>query len=202
MSATNEQGPSHPCGTDGSTSREDFQPSRHRGSRISRRILAALVVMAVMMVGVYAAFTSTHSFSFPSATAPIVTKTFSTSFKANVSPSSNETGCGEPAGTNCFTVSGTTPATMTASSAWPASSGCVTATCFGVTLSLIYVTPATVTCLAKQPASVTAPGVGIPLPGQAPASITLNGATDYNYCIYYTSTTTVGAGSFTVTFHE
>ncbi len=146
-----------------------------------------MFLVSVLFGAVYAGFVATHTFTFPSTTAAIVNKSYAVGFVANeLTPVL--TTCGSP---TCFSVTSTTAVTVTASSSMSGGSG--------VTLTLIYVVPLTSSC-SLTPPSVTTGLTVIPLPNQAPASITLSGTTDYAYCIYYTSGSSITAGILSINY--
>jgi len=146
-----------------------------------------LFLVSVLVGAVYAGFVATHTFTFPSTTAAIVNKSYAVGFVANeLTPVL--TTCGAP---TCFSVTSSSAVTVTASSSMTGGSG--------VTLTLIYVTPLTSSCSQTQPSNTTGLTI-IPLPTQGPASITLSGSTDYAYCIYYTSTSSITAGILSINY--
>ena len=158
-----------------------------RGLRRIIRYVPLLFLVSILVGAVYAGFVATHTFTFPSTNAAIVNKSYAVGFVANEGTPVLTT-CGA---TPCFSVTSTTPVTVTASSTLTGGSG--------VTLTLIYVIPLTTSCSATQPTSTSGLTV-IPLPGQTPASVTLSASTDYAYCIYYTSAATITAGTLSVNY--
>ncbi len=157
------------------------------GLRRFVRFLPLLFLVSILVATVYAGFVATHTFTFPGTTAAIVNKSYTIGFNANeVTPALATCGASP-----CFTVTSTTPVTVTASSTMSGGTG--------VTLGLIYVTPLTTPCSVTQPSS-TAGLIVIPLPSAAPASVTLSATTDYAYCIYYTSSASITAGTLSINY--
>ncbi len=153
------------------------------------RYLSAAVILAVLVGAVYAGFVATHTFTYPSTTASIVNRSYAIGFLANEG-TPVLTSCGV---SPCFHVDGTANTTVVVSASSAISGGS------GVTLTMIQVIPLTQSCSATQP-TVTTGLTLIPLPGQAPAAINLKGQTDYNYCIYYTSSASIVTGTFSVNY--
>ena len=145
-----------------------------------------MLLFGVLVGAAYAGFVATHTFTYPSTVAGIVNRSYSIGFTANVVTPVNTT-CGtEP----CFTVTASSPLTVSASSALTGS---------GVTLTLIYARALTdPQCPATQP-SPSGLKV-IPLPGLGTASITFSPSTDYDYCIYYTSAPSIITGILTINY--
>jgi hypothetical protein len=151
------------------------------------RYAPLLFLVSVLIGAAYAGFVATHTFTFPSTTAAIVNKSYAVGFVANeLTPVL--TTCGSP---TCFSVTSTSPVTVTASSTMTGGSG--------VSLTLIYVVPLTTSCSPTQPANTTGLIV-IPLPSQSPSAITLSASTDYAYCIYYTSASSITAGILSINY--
>ncbi len=152
------------------------------------RYAPLLFLVSVLIGAVYAGFVATHTFTYPGTSAPITTKSCSITFLANLATPT----LAECAGTGAdFSVAGSGPVPVTASSTLVSGTG--------ITLTGIQAAPLSVPCAATPP--TTGSGVvSIPLPGQAATLVTFTGGTDYNYCIYYTSLTSITAGSFSVTY--
>ncbi len=157
------------------------------GLRRYVRYLPILFLVSVLVVAVYGAFIATHTFTFPSTTAAIVNKSYAIGFAAN-EPTAVLTTCGT---SPCFTVQTTTRTNVTASSTLTGGSG--------ITLTLIYVIPLTSACSTSQPSSTSGLTV-IPLPGQPPAMVSFAGSTEYDYCIYYTSASSIVAGTLSINY--
>ena len=161
-----------------------------KGLRRYVRYLPILFLVSVLIVAVYGAFIATHTFTFPSTTAAIVNKSYAIGFVAN-EPTPVLTTCGAVSPSSCFTSASTTRTNVTASSTLTGGSG--------VTLTLIYVIPLTSACSPSQPSSTTGLTV-IPLPGQPPAMVSFAGSTEYDYCIYYTSASSIVAGILSINY--
>ena len=157
------------------------------GWRKYLRYAPLLFLVSVLIGAVYAGFVATHTFTFPSTNAAIINKSYAIGFTANEQTPVLTT-CGSP---TCFSVTSTVAVTVTASSSMSGGQG--------VTLTLIHVVPLTTTCTQTQPSN-TAGLVVIPLPGQTPAAITLSASTDYAYCIYYTSASSIQAGILSINY--
>ena len=159
------------------------QPGRRRYLRYA----PLLFLVSVLVGAAYAGFVATHTFTFPSTTAAIVNKSYAVGFVANEMTPVLTT-CGS---STCFSVTSTTPVTVIASSTLTGGSG--------VTLTQIDVVPLTTSCSPTQPTSSTGLVV-IPLPGQSPSTIILSASTDYAYCIYYTSASSITAGILSINY--
>ncbi len=163
-------------------------PSPTRGLGKLVRYLAVLLLLGVLVGVVYAGFVATHTFTYPSTVAPIINKSYGIGFLANIGPAASLATCGS---TPCFSVTGSSLVNVSVSSTLSGGSG--------VTLTLIQIIPLTQTCTATQP-TITSGLLLVPLPGFPAVSITLSGGTDYNYCIYYTSSPSITAGIFSVNY--
>ncbi len=173
-----------------STSTGPSGPENSSASRAPRRLakyLAALLIIGALIGAVYAGFVATHTFNYPGTSSPVTNKSVSVNFQANEVSTALATCVVQP----CFSVNPPAgPVTVMASST------ALTGT--GVNITFIYVVPLSSSCSPTQPSPA---GLQvIPIPGEPATPITLNGLTDYNYCIYYTSAATITAGSFTVNY--
>jgi hypothetical protein len=171
---------------------QDQSSSVSKTSKRLGKIISVGFLLAIVIGGVYAGYVAMQTFNFTSASSPIANKAYTISFLANVG-TPTLIGCGVPPATPCFTVTSATGVNVnvTASSSVPSGSG--------VTLNLIQILPLTQTCSSTMPVVLTGLII-VPLPGNGTAKITLVGGTDYQYCIYYTSSATVSSGAFSVTF--
>ena len=151
------------------------------------RFIPITLLLGVLIGAVYAGFVATHTFNYPGTSAPITSKSCAVTFLANVASLTLAT-CGSTGAD--FNVAGSGSVIATATTALQSGSG--------VTLTSIQAAPLSVPCAAIPPTTGTGV-VTIPLPG-ASASVTFNGGTDYDYCIYYTSGVSITAGSFAVTY--
>jgi len=176
----------------GSSSVErDRKTAARGGMKRLVRFLPIMLLVGVLVGAVYAGFVATHTFTYPSTVAGIVNKSYGLAFTAN-EVNATLTTCGATPPSSCFSVTTASSITVTASSSLSGT---------GVTLLKIYVIPLTQYPCSPTPPTNTSGLIKIPLPTEAPISgITLNGLTDYDYCIYYTSAPSISTGVLTINY--